>query len=204
MALTATQLKRAFRYNSVSLPDPGAQFSPEQVRDLYAATYPEITTAAIEGPEEQDDTLTYTFRRAVGTKGAELHAKADVRIVTHAQTSQVEINGIQVPRVTRYNIEHRAGHLPEITIYVAPPRVMQVEGNGAAAVALPDASSEISAAVNRFLGWRLPESFAPDNGITFDRERLGAWPGAWPTGTNLFTAEQARAMFEHCFPNLVR
>lgn len=69
MAIETKQLERSFRYNSVDLPDPGAQFNAEQVRDLYSGTYPEITTAAIEGPEEKGGKLVYTFRRAVGTKG---------------------------------------------------------------------------------------------------------------------------------------
>lgn len=69
MTIETRALVRTFRYNSVDLPDPGAQYSTEEVRDLYAATYPEITSAAIEGPEEADGKLQYTFRRAVGTKG---------------------------------------------------------------------------------------------------------------------------------------
>lgn len=69
MAIETKLLERSFRYNSVDLPDPGAQFNAEQVRDLYSGTYPEITTAAIEGPEEKAGKLVYTFRRAVGTKG---------------------------------------------------------------------------------------------------------------------------------------
>jgi PRTRC genetic system protein C len=69
MALQTQQLERTFRYNSVDLIDPGAQYTPEQVRDFYAPTYPEILNAAIEGPEEKDGKLRYTFRRAVGTKG---------------------------------------------------------------------------------------------------------------------------------------
>lgn len=69
MAIQTQQLERAFRYNSVDLPDPGSQFSVDQVRDLYSATYPEIVSAAIEGPEEKSGKLVYTFRRAVGTKG---------------------------------------------------------------------------------------------------------------------------------------
>lgn len=70
MAIQTQQLERAFRYNSVDLPDPGPQFNPEQVRDFFAPTYPEILNAAIEGPDEKDGKLVYTFRRAVGTKGA--------------------------------------------------------------------------------------------------------------------------------------
>jgi len=71
MALQATALERAFRYNSVDLVDPGAQYSPDQVRDFYSTAYPEIVSAGIDGPEQQEGRLVYTFRRAVGTKGAE-------------------------------------------------------------------------------------------------------------------------------------
>lgn len=48
--------------------------------------------------------------------------------------------------------------------------------------------------VSRFLGWRLPDDFLPDCGVSF--KPLGH-PNGWPTGTNLFTADQARAMLEH-------
>lgn len=69
MTIETKGLVRTFRYNSVDLPDPGQQYTIEQVRDFYAATYPEIVSAAVEGPEEKDGKLQYTFRRAVGTKG---------------------------------------------------------------------------------------------------------------------------------------
>ena len=54
-------------------------------------------------------------------------------------------------------------------------------------------------AVNRFLGWKLPNDFRPDAGIEFSPSllQLNSLHG-WPTGTNLFTADQARAMFEYC------
>lgn len=71
MTIETKELVRTFRYNSVDLPDPGAQYTVEQVRDFYSATYPEITSAAVEGPEEKDGKLVYTFRRAVGTKGGD-------------------------------------------------------------------------------------------------------------------------------------
>ena len=54
----------------------------------------------------------------------------------------------------------------------------------------------IDAMVNAFLGWQLPKDFAPDCYISFDREKAAA-PHCWPVGTNLFTADQARQMFEH-------
>ncbi len=72
MALQTQTLERSFRYNSIDLPDPGPQYTIEQVRDLYSATYPEIVSAGVDGPEEREGKLVYTFRRAVGTKGAEV------------------------------------------------------------------------------------------------------------------------------------
>lgn len=63
-------LTREFRYNGVLLPDPNNSFGLTQVRDFYATVYPEITSADIEGPEQVGAKAIYTFRRAVGTKGA--------------------------------------------------------------------------------------------------------------------------------------
>ena len=63
-------LVREFSYNGVALVDPGPNLSPEQVRDMYSAAYPEITSAVIEGPERKADKLVYTFKRAAGTKGS--------------------------------------------------------------------------------------------------------------------------------------
>jgi len=79
MTLETRSLERAFRYNSVDLADPGAQYSAEEVRDLYTATYPELANAAIEGPEEKDGKLVYTFRRPVGTKGGTAMGAAFIR-----------------------------------------------------------------------------------------------------------------------------
>lgn len=53
---------------------------------------------------------------------------------------------------------------------------------------------DIDAMVNRFLGWRLPNDFAPDAGIQFTPSTN---PHGWPVGTNLLTAVQAKAMFEY-------
>lgn len=56
----------------------------------------------------------------------------------------------------------------------------------------------IKVMVDRFLGWRLPQDFYPDCGITFKHsETWGPYPNNWPIGTNLFTADQARTMFEY-------
>lgn len=55
---------------------------------------------------------------------------------------------------------------------------------------------DIKAAVDRFLGWKLPDTLYPDCFISFDRERAKS-SGSWPIGTNLLNAEEARALFEH-------
>ena len=69
-----------------------------------------------------------------------------------------------------------------------------------------DRSTAIAEMVNRFLCWPLPKDFCPDGGVKFERkvgtlegerDRADMGPGWWPIGTNLFTADQAKAMFEH-------
>lgn len=52
----------------------------------------------------------------------------------------------------------------------------------------------VKRAVDRFLCWKLPEDFAPDGGISFDR----SGHKYEPVGTNLLTAEQAKQMFLDC------
>lgn len=59
---------------------------------------------------------------------------------------------------------------------------------------------QVKQMVDRFLGWRLPENFWPDGGITF--EPMGNKGTIYeykmrPSGTNLFDAKQAEAMVRH-------
>lgn len=58
----------------------------------------------------------------------------------------------------------------------------------------------IKLAVNKFLGWKLPQDFFPDCGISFDGRKDDEWNKGktWPTGTNLLSADQAMEMFEYC------
>lgn len=64
---------------------------------------------------------------------------------------------------------------------------------------------QIKHMVNRFLGWKLPEAFRPDAGISFDAEFNKEWNAKQgkppqrhePTGTNLFDATQADAMVRY-------
>jgi PRTRC genetic system protein C len=62
-------LEREFLYNGVNLPDTTPTMTPEQVRETYTHLYPEIATAAIEGPETVAGKLVYKFVRAIGAKG---------------------------------------------------------------------------------------------------------------------------------------
>ena len=60
---------RSFRFNKRILPDPNPRLTPAQVKDLYAAQFPELASAAIEGPELKGGQQVYSFARQVGTKG---------------------------------------------------------------------------------------------------------------------------------------
>jgi hypothetical protein len=64
----------------------------------------------------------------------------------------------------------------------------------------PMTDEQIKHMANRFLGWRLPDDFNPDDGISFDPvSNKGSKYEArrQPTGTNLFTATQAEAMVRY-------
>lgn len=56
---------------------------------------------------------------------------------------------------------------------------------------------QIKHMVSRFLNWRLPEPWQPDNGISYQRPNYDPRVDATPTGTNLFDATQAEAMVRH-------
>lgn len=62
-------LKRSFQYNNQNLGDPNPNLSPEQVRELFAAAKPELSSAVIEGPELLNGRRIYRFVTQVGTKG---------------------------------------------------------------------------------------------------------------------------------------
>lgn len=50
-------------------------------------------------------------------------------------------------------------------------------------------NDQIKQMAHRFLAWQLPEDFAPDAGISYNRIL-----NLYPVGTNLFTASQAEQM----------
>lgn len=59
---------------------------------------------------------------------------------------------------------------------------------------------QINHMVQRFLGWRLPEDFNPDGGVSFEpvfNKGTRHEHRNTPVGTNLLTATQAEAMVRH-------
>lgn len=64
---------------------------------------------------------------------------------------------------------------------------------------------QIKYMVSRFLAWRLPENFQPDDGISFNAEYNVEYNAArglpparrQPSGTNLLDATQAEAMVRY-------
>src|SRR5215471_4974118 len=49
--MTIETLDREFRYGELKLGDPNARLSIDEVRLAFAATYPEMATATVTGPE---------------------------------------------------------------------------------------------------------------------------------------------------------
>lgn len=69
MCITVTPARRVFCYGGVNFPDPNPRLSPEEVKAALAVQYPELATAAINGPQAVGDQLRYELVRAVGSKG---------------------------------------------------------------------------------------------------------------------------------------
>jgi PRTRC genetic system protein C len=67
--MTIDTMTREFRYDGLRLPDPNEKLSVDEVKIAYSATYPEITTGTVSGPEAVGDKLVYHFNKAIGTKG---------------------------------------------------------------------------------------------------------------------------------------
>ncbi|MDE3181257.1 MAG: PRTRC system protein C [Acidobacteriota bacterium] len=67
--MKVTTSVREFSYMGLKLPYINPSLSPEEVKSAYATQYPELATAAINGPDALGDKLKYDFVRAVGAKG---------------------------------------------------------------------------------------------------------------------------------------
>lgn len=65
--------------------------------------------------------------------------------------------------------------------------------------------AQIEHMVRRFLSYRLPDNFRPDNGVSFERYGNKGTPYQYertPMGTNLLDADQATAMVRHMVDGL--
>ena len=69
MEFEVIKLTRTFTYNGVNLPDPGPDFTPQDVQEMYVNMYPDLSTAVLGQPEYAGDKVNYKFVRNVGTKG---------------------------------------------------------------------------------------------------------------------------------------
>ena len=69
MAVTVIKMVRVFEFCGIRLPDPNEAMSVDDVKAFYAAQYPELATAVVNGPEAAGDKMRYTFERAIGSKG---------------------------------------------------------------------------------------------------------------------------------------
>lgn len=72
--LTPTLLQRTFLFQdkdkeTVNLTDPSIDLSPDEVLDFYSATYPQLITAKVIGPEFEGDKMVFRFESVLGTKG---------------------------------------------------------------------------------------------------------------------------------------
>lgn len=59
---------RVFVFNGERLADPDPTMKPNDVRDHYAAKFPELTTATFKFSREGGNDV-YTFSKSAGTKG---------------------------------------------------------------------------------------------------------------------------------------
>jgi hypothetical protein len=96
------------------------------------------------------------------------------------------------------------------THYADTAELVEPNGPGFRTPSAALTEAQIKHMVSRFLGWRLPETFHPDNGISFTPEfnaeymaSLGKPPMRHdPVGTNLFDADQATAMVRYMLEGL--
>ena len=70
----ATTTRRIFKYGDMTFPDPGAEYSVEQVLQHLRTYFPELGHARTEEKTLDDGTREITFSKQVTRKGAILQA----------------------------------------------------------------------------------------------------------------------------------
>ena len=63
------EVTRSFEYNGVRLPDINPDLSVDQIKEHYATTFPELSTASAETGAIHDGKQIIRFARSLGTKG---------------------------------------------------------------------------------------------------------------------------------------
>lgn len=104
------KITRVFNYNGIGLADPNPKLSSDEVRAFYAAQYPELNNAVIEGPTTKDNQAKYQFLRAVGDKGA-VPANAEQRSRVTAIAQGDAIAGMARPHLSEFNMETSGIHV---------------------------------------------------------------------------------------------
>ena len=66
---TDNPVRRIFRYDDKTFPDPGAEYSIEQVQQHLCAFFPELGHAKTEEKKRDDGTLEIIFSKQVSRKG---------------------------------------------------------------------------------------------------------------------------------------
>ena len=67
--MTVTPTERIFSYAGLTLRDLDTRMSVDEIKAAYSVQYPELSTAAITGPEVVGDKLRWEFVLSVGAKG---------------------------------------------------------------------------------------------------------------------------------------
>jgi PRTRC genetic system protein C len=63
--------RRIFRYGDKAFPDPGSEYTPEQVLNHLKGFFPELGHARTEEKTLEDGTLEITFSKQVTRKGSQ-------------------------------------------------------------------------------------------------------------------------------------
>lgn len=68
-ALQPQALERVFQHDSLELPDPDPEMTPEQVREHFATQFPELSNAQVTSEGISNGQQVFSFERSIGTKG---------------------------------------------------------------------------------------------------------------------------------------
>ncbi len=61
-------MARVFIVDGIAYPDPGAEVTPDQFKQMMAGFLPELATAEMTQETQGEDTI-YRFKKRVGVKG---------------------------------------------------------------------------------------------------------------------------------------